>query len=148
MKNNDKYEKLLQAYRDYQRGMISLDEYHSIEKELKENDFDLQLEEKLENEFKAFCEKLKEKTPEEIIEKAYELVCKEEIKEELKNMELHDQEKIIMIEQTDLLNEFYHDWLDTDIPLGDSLRSTLEESVASITRYFGKQNLFKIPKER
>ena len=32
----DKYEKLLQAYRDYQRGMISLDEYHSIEKELKD----------------------------------------------------------------------------------------------------------------
>ena len=145
---NNKYDKLLKACKDYQRGMISLDEYHNIEKEIKENNFDLLLEEKLENEFKSFCEKLKTKTPEQIIEKAYEITVKEEIKEELKNMELYEQEKVIMIEQPDLLNELYHDWLDTDTPLGDSLRDTLEESVFSLTRYFGKQNLFKIPKER
>lgn len=144
---NNKYDSLLKAYKDYQRGMISLDEYYSIEKEIKENNFDLLLEEKLENEFKTFCEKLKTKTPEEIIEKAYEITVKEEIKEELKNMKLHNQEKVIMIEQDDLLTEFYHDWLDTDIPLGDSLRGTLEESISSLTRYFGKQNHFK-PKER
>ena len=62
-------------------------------------------------------------------------------------MKLHDQEKVIMIDQDDLLTEFYHDWLDTDVPLGDVLKDTLEESVASLTRYYGKQNFFKI-KER
>lgn len=143
----EKNERLLRAYKDYQRGVISLEEYNSIVNTTKSNNFDYLLEKKLEKEFNAFREKLKTKSPEEIIDKAYELIVKEEIKEELKNMKLHDQEKVIMIDQDDLLTEFYHDWLDTDVPLGDALKYTLEESVASLTRYYGKQNFFKI-KER
>ena len=143
----EKNERLLRAYKDYQRGVISLEEYNSIANTTKNNNFDYLLEKKLEKEFNAFREKLKTKSPEEIIDKAYELIVKEEIKEELKNMKLHDQEKVIMLDQDDLLTEFYHDWLDTDVPLGDVLKDTLEESVASLTRYYGKQNFFKI-KER
>lgn len=142
----EKNERLLRAYKDYQRGVISLEEYNSIANTTKNNNFDYLLEKKLEKEFNAFREKLKTKSPEEIIDKAYELIVKEEIKEELKNMKLHDQEKVIMIDQDDLLTEFYHDWLDTDVPLGDVLKDTLEESVASLTRYYGKQNFFKIKK--
>lgn len=143
----EKREKLLKAYRDYQRGAISLDEYNSIANTTKNNNFDYLLEDKLEKEFKTFKENLKAKAPEEIIDKAYELVVKEEIKEEIKNMKLHDQEKVIMIDQSDLLTELYHDWLDTDVPLGEVLKDTLEESVLALTRYYGKQNHFKI-KER
>lgn len=143
----EKNERLLRAYKDHQRGVISLEEYNSIANTTKNINFDYLLEEKLEKEFNAFREKLKTKSPKEIIDKAYELIVKEEIKEELKNMKLHDQEKVIMIDQDDLLTEFYHDWLDTDVPLGDALKDTLEESVASLTRYYGKQNFFKI-KER
>lgn len=128
--------------------LLNKTEYENNERGVEIIDLDEALETMLEREFNHFKKGLKKLPKGKIIERAYELVCKEEIKEELKNMKLHDQEKIIMIEQIDLLNEFYHDWLDTDIPLGDSLRSTLEESVATITRYFGKQNLFKIPKER
>ena len=61
-------------------------------------------------------------------------------------MDLYDKEIIIMTEQKDLLNEFYHDWLDTDVPLGEALRNTLEESVAVITRYYNKQNRFNANK--
>ena len=61
-------------------------------------------------------------------------------------MNLHDKEKAIMIEQNDLLTEFYHDWLDTDVPLGDVLKETLEESVSTLTRYYGKQDKFRIEK--
>lgn len=143
----EKNERLLRAYKDYQRGVISLEEYNSIANTTKNNNFDYLLEKKLEKEFNAFREKLKTKSPEEIIDKAYELIVKEEIKEELKNMKLHDQEKVVMLDQSNLLTEFYHDWLDTDVPLGDVLKDTLEESVATLTRYYGKQNLFKI-KER
>ena len=46
-----------------------------------------------------------------------------------------------------LLTEFYHDWLNTDVPLGESLRDTLEDSVAMLTRYYGKQNKFRIDEE-
>lgn len=59
-------------------------------------------------------------------------------------MNLHDKEIAIMINQDDLLTEFYHDWLNTDVPLGESLQDTLEESVANVTRYYGKQNNFRV----
>ena len=58
-----------------------------------------------------------------------------------------EKEKAIMIDQNDLLTEFYHDWLNTDVPLGESLRDTLEDSVAMLTRYYGKQNKFRINEE-
>ena len=51
-----------------------------------------------------------------------------------------------MFLQEDLLNEFYHDWLDCDTPLGDSLKECLEESVATLTRYMGKKKNIVINK--
>lgn len=100
------------------------------------------LNKKLEHEYKKLCDELKRKSKEEIINRAYELTVKDELKEEIKNMDLYDKEILIMTEQKDLLNEFYHDWLDTDVPLGEVLRNTIEESVATITRYYNKQNRF------
>ncbi len=102
-----------------------------------------ELNKKLDEEYKKLCDELKLKSKEEIIERAYELTVKEELKEEIKNMDLYDKEIIIMTEQDDLLNEFYHDWLDIDVPLGEVLRDTIQESIASITRYYKKQNKFK-----
>ncbi len=96
----------------------------------------------LDKEYKKLCDELKRKSKEEIIESSYELTVKEELKEEIKNMDLYDKEILIMTEQKDLLNEFYHDWLDTDVPLGEVLRNTIEESVATITRYYNKQDRF------
>ncbi len=101
-----------------------------------ENEKIEKLNEKLEKEFKEFCEVLKTKTPEEIIERAYEITVKEELKDEIVNMDLHDKEIEIMLEHKNLLTEFYHDWLDCDTPLGESLRENLQESVAIITRYY------------
>lgn len=101
-----------------------------------ENEKIEKLNEKLEKEFKEFCEVLKTKTPEEIIERAYEITVKEELKDEIVNMDLHDKEIEIMLEHKDLLAEFYYDWLDCDTPLGESLRENLQESVAIITRYY------------
>lgn len=86
---NKKYDNWIKAYKDYQRGIISLDEFYVIEQEINNDNYDLLLEEKLENELNTFRENLKSKTPEEIIDKAYELTVKEEIKEGLKNMNLH-----------------------------------------------------------
>ena len=54
-------------------------------------------------------------------------------------MDLHDKEKFIMFGQKNLLDEFYHDWLDTDVPLGDVLEDTLEESIANMTRYANRK---------
>ena len=44
------------------------------------------LDEKLDNEFTSFCENAKTKSPQEILNSAYEITVKEEIKDSLKNI--------------------------------------------------------------
>ena len=142
----------LNIIREYGKGKISLKECYKKLAERQNNignikDLTEILNQKLEREFKDFCNEMEEKKPKEIVKKAYEITVKEELKEEIKNMRLEEKEKAIMIDQNDLLTEFYHDWLNTDITLGESLRDTLEDSVAMITRYYGKQNKFRIDEE-
>ena len=120
----------------YKKGLIDTKEYHE---RLKIVDLDLALETKLKREFKAFKKDLKKLPKNKIIDKAYELISKEEIKDTLLNMDLHDAEKEMLFYQDDVLNEFYHNWLDCDVPLGDSMQYCIEESVATLTKYMGKK---------
>ena len=129
----------------FQKGTITLDEYRSKLEEYKRKngeiiDLDIAFEDKLEKEFIDYCNRLLKKDKNTIINSAYEKIVKEEIKDELKNMDLHDKEKEFMLLQEDLLNEFYHDWLDCDTPLGESLRDNLQESIAVLTRYYKNKN--------
>lgn len=119
----------------YKRGIIDSNELEKI----KVIDMDLALQIKLEREFKHFKKGLKKLPKSKIIEKAYEITSKEEIKDILINMDLHDAEKEMLFFQDDILNEFYHDWLDCDIPLGDSMQYCVEESIATLTKYMGKK---------
>ena len=125
----------------YKRGILDSNELEKI----KVVDLDLALETKLKREFKQFKKGLKKLSKNKIIDKAYELITKEEIKDTLIDMDLHDAEKEILFYQDDVLNEFYHDWLDCDVPLGDSMQYCIEESIATLTKYMGKKNY---PKER
>ena len=129
----NKYEDL------YKRGIIDAKEYENI----KVIDLDLALETKLEREFNHFKRGLKKLPKNKIIDKAYEITAKEEIKDTLINMELHDAEKEMLFMQDDVLNKFYHDWLDCDVPLGDSMQYCIEESIATLTKYMGKKNISK-----
>ena len=129
----------------FQKGTITLHEYRSKLEEYKRKngeiiDLDIAFEDKLEKEFIDYCNRLLKKDKNTIINSAYEKIVKEEIKDELKNMDLHDKEKECMLLQEDLLNEFYHDWLDCDTPLGESLRDNLQESIAVLTRYYKNKN--------
>lgn len=123
----NKYEML------YKRGIIDNKEYENI-------NLDSALETKLEKEFKYFKKSLKKLPKNKIIDKAYEITAKEEIKDTLINMNLHDTEKEMLFLQDDILNEFYHDWLDCDVPFGDSMQNCIEESVATLTKYMNKKN--------
>ena len=119
----------------YKRGIIDSNELEKI----KVIDMDLALQTKLEREFNHFKKNLKKLPKSKIIDKAYELTSKEEIKDILINMNLHDAEKEMLFYQDDILNEFYHDWLDCDVPLGDSMQYCVEESVTTLTKYMGKK---------
>lgn len=136
--------------RKFKRGIISYEEYESLTntKDEKEDKLYDILFDKLEKEYEEICNGVKKKTPDEIIDKAYEITVKREFIDELMTMDLYNEEKVIMIKQKDLLNELYTDWLDTDIQLGDSLRSTMEDSISNITKYYNKYNNKEISEDR
>ena len=121
--------------------LLNKTEYENNERGVEIIDLDEALETMLEREFNHFKKGLKKLPKGKIIEKAYELVCKEEIKEELKYMELHDAEKELMIIRGNVLDEFYKDWLDCDVTFGESMQNSIEESIATMTRYMGRRNL-------
>lgn len=123
----------------YKRGIIDSNELERIKVIDLNLDLDLALQTKLEREFNHFKKGLKKLPKSKIIDKAYELTSKEEIKDILINMDLYDAEKEMLFYQDDILNEFYHDWLDCDVPLGDSMQYCIEDSIATLTKYMGKK---------
>ena len=126
-------------------NLLNKIEYGNNERGVKVVDLDKALETLLERELKQFKKELKRLPKGKILDKAYELVCKETIKEELEYMELADAEKEMMLIRGNILEEFYHDWLDEDTPLGESMQNSITESIATLTRYMGKR---KYPRER
>ena len=124
-------------------NLLNKTEYENNERGVEVIDLDLALETMLEREFNQFKRGLKKLPKGKIIEKAYELICKEEIKEELKYMELHDAEKEMMLIQGDILDEFYKDWLNEDAQLGESMQNSISESIGMLTRYMGKMRGLK-----
>ena len=119
-------------------NLLNKTEYENNERGVEIVDLDNALESMLEREIKHFKKGLKKLPKGKIIDKAYELICKEEIKEELKYMELHDAEKEMMLIQGDILDEFYKDWLNEDAQLGESMQNSISESIGMLTRYMGK----------
>ena len=119
-------------------NLLNKTEYENNERGVEIIDLDNALETMLEREFIYFKKGLKKLHKGKIIDKAYELVCKDEIKEELKYMELHDAEKEMMLIQGDILDEFYKDWLNEDAQLGESMQNSISESIGMLTRYMGK----------
>ena len=120
--------------------LLNKTEYENNERGVEIIDLDEALETMLEREFNHFKKGLKKLPKGKIIERAYELVCKEEIKEELKYMELHDAEKELMIIRGKILDVFYKDRLDCDVTLGESMQNSIEESIATMPRYMGRSN--------
>lgn len=151
-KGQDNIDKLdenkeLNIIRKFAEGRITLNECY--DKLVDREEFDLQdiLSEKIDKEFAKYCNSLKEKTQQEIIDSAYEIVSKEAIKEYLKYCDLADKEIAIMIDQNDLLNEFYHDWLDTDDDFYESMEYSINDSIAAVTRYYNKQQKLRIERD-
>lgn len=135
------------VYRNYRiRNFKSDKSNKKDEEETKDFSIDTTLERVLENEYEEFKKEMLKKSKEEIFESAYEITSKEEIKDTLKYMNLHRAEKEMLILQDDILTEFYHDWLDDDTPLGDSMKPCIEESIAVLTKFIGKR--FNLKREK
>lgn len=106
------------------------------------------LEEKLDVEYKKLVEELKKCTPEEIINRAYELTVKDEIIGQIKEMNLDEIEIKAMLKEDDLLSECYEDWRNADGKLGETIYPTIVDTIYVITSEHEKENKQKKQESR
>lgn len=140
-------EKLLNMY---ERGLINSIEYDKqLAKIQEENSLELHknLEKKLIDEYAKFTTEMLKKTNYEIMNCAYEITCKQEIQDVLRYSDLDDNEIKALLDEDDILNDLYQDWLDDDSQLYDSMEICILDSVANVTKYYNKRQN-KLDKER
>ena len=124
-------------YKEYQEKDIQAFEYtKKLQKENEETELNLDegLYNKLDNEIKELYGNLLEKGKEEILNSAYEITVKEQIRDILKEMNLHEVEKEILFLRDDLLTELYQDWLHHDSSLREPITDSVDKSISTILR--------------
>lgn len=88
--------------------------------------------EKLEKELRDFKEDLRQKSPDEIIESAYQLTVKTLIIGEMNEKNLDYYELKALIKQKYLLAELYEDWRNSDGRLGENISYEMDNSIKII----------------
>jgi hypothetical protein len=92
-----------------------------------------QLYAKFKREYNSFMNKLRELTPDQIVEHAYEKVCKEDILRVFENRELLSDAQTRMLLARDCgLNDFYDAWLDRDADTLDLIRESVENHLDTL----------------
>lgn len=105
--------------------------------------------EKLEAEYTDFTNTMLHKSKKEIINNSYEINSKEEIKDILSNKELISTEIEALLNQDNILNQFYHDWILDNTPVYDSKQNFIDNSIIALTeKYVKSLSLDNIEKER
>lgn len=104
--------------------------------------------EKIEQEYATLKQVLEQKTPKEIIAKAYELVVKEQIKDELKYRNYDKSELKALLKRKDILEEFYQDWRNADGRLGEILENTIDDTINIIRDNYTKEKRQKMKESR
>ena len=96
-------------------------------------DYNELLYEKVQAEYDAFIEELKRMTPEQVIDRAYEKVTKENMVAAIQEKELTPSEAKALYREKYPLDRMYQEWLDTDVSemqmLKDSIDDTAKKAV-------------------
>ena len=87
---------------------------------------------KINNEYNNFVKELKQCNPEEIIDRAYEHVCKQEMLYIYENMDLSYQECKALLRCPNVLDDCYDEWLKTDANFNELLRLAADNSLEHI----------------
>ena len=77
---------------------------------------------------------LKYESKEYIIEQAYEITAKQEIKDYLGHRELNENELKILLKKSYILDSMYDKWLDTDANFCEVLQYAVDDRVEELTR--------------
>ena len=88
--------------------------------------------EKLDKELQEYKGYLRQKSPNEIIESAYQLTVKTLIIGEMSEKNFDYYELKALIKQKDLLAEFYEDWRNSDGRLGENISYEMDNSIKII----------------
>ncbi len=93
-------------------------------------DYNIELYNKLNAEYDAFIADLKTKSPDEILEKSYEKVIKQDFIAifEFHNFPQHYAKALYM--QKTPLDNLYHEWLENEYSYLDLLRDTVDDAMA------------------
>ena len=86
------------------------------------------LYEKVQAEYDAFIEELKRMTPEQVIEKAYQKVIKEDLVTEIQHGSLGQTEAKALYREKYPLDRLYQEWLDTDVSYMDLLKDSIDDT--------------------
>ena len=90
------------------------------------------LREKINKEYYNFVTELKKLEAKEIIDRAYEYVCKQEMIYIYENKEFSEQEYKALLKCTDVLSDCYDEWLKTDANFNELLEYAVDNSTEHI----------------
>lgn len=102
------------------------------------------LTDKVQQEFSVFREEIKQKSPQEIYDAAYQIALKSDIAECFSETNYSPQAAKALLKSPNLLNDIYAEWLETDYShMGD-----LRQTIADFKDYMVKTEKILSGKER
>lgn len=97
------------------------------------------LEQKVDKEYDNFIENFKSKGVDFLVENAYEVVTKQEIRDYLIFSRFDEKELKALIKSEDILDDLYSEWLHADGNLYESLEHVIQERVGEFKDKFDKE---------
>ncbi len=97
-------------------------------------DYNALLYDKMKAELDKFIAELKTKSPEQIIELAYELTIKEDLLSIFENTDFSQEEAKALYSQKYPLDSLYQEWLSNDLTYMDQLRETVDDKIKSAVK--------------
>lgn len=97
-------------------------------------DYNTLLYDKMKAELDKFIAELKTKSPEQIIELAYELTIKEDLLSIFENTDFSQEEAKALYSQKYPLDFLYQEWLSNDLTYMDQLRETVDDKIKSTVK--------------
>lgn len=91
---------------------------------------------KIDKEYNMFIQDISKKETNVIIDRAYEIVSKEIIKDKLENQEFDEKELTALLKNENILDECYDEWMDTDANFGELIEYAVDERVERIIEDF------------
>lgn len=96
-----------------------------------------ELFEKMQEEQRVFVEDLKTKKPDEILNRAYEYLMREDFLDEMENINLNERQVRAMLASATPLADLYRKWTETEDPHKEDIKCTINNYSAEEAERLG-----------